>query len=477
MEALRNLQVAELVRTLRISDDGQRLDQNLPPTELVAGDIILLEPGQRVPADVRIIHCSSSTEVDNAALTGETIPEPRTASPEPSTVPAMEARCLAFFGTSVLKGTATCVVHATGDGTFLGQIANTMKKGSPRSSLEVQMESFVHLIAKVAGGVALCVLLANLLAPKLRTAPEILENCATALFTQVPEGLLPTVTFSLMIASSRMSRQQVIVKKLDAIESLGCASVFCSDKTGTLTTGEMTVQHVLVPDAAGASLFGALQLQAEVVRGDLRLQQLAAAALTNNSVQAGAGGAEVVGSPTEVAICRAAASMLGKPAREAVKFAAREDVVFEIPFNSENKWMLTVHRLREDSSFEVIVKGAPERVLQLCKANEKISGELRALMDKGLRVLALAARRLAPQDVPPKAEFQGACFNTCNFPVQDCDFLGFFAMEDPPRPGVSEAVQKSQAAGVKVVMVTGDHGDTAKAIALRLNILARRGAS
>eukprot|EP00439_Symbiodinium_sp_Y106_P070149 s548_g12.t1 len=313
------------------------------------------------------------------------------------------------------------------------------------------------------------------LAPKVRSAAEILENCATALFTQVPEGLLPTVTFSLMIASSRMSRQQVVVKKLDAIESLGCASVFCSDKTGTLTTGEMTVQHVLVPAAGGASLFSMQQLQAEVVRGDVRLQQLAAAALTNNGVQAssGAGAAQVVGSPTEVAICRAAATMLGKPLREAVTFPARKDVVFDIPFNSENKWMLTVHRLgSEDPSYEVILKGAPERVLELCAANEQIFSNLRSLMDRGLRILALAGRRLSAQDIPHNGEFQGGCLNSCNFPLQDCSFLGFFAMEDPPRPGVREAVEKAHTAGVKVVMVTGDHGDTAKAIAKRLNILS-----
>ncbi|OLP79721.1 Potassium-transporting ATPase alpha chain 2 [Symbiodinium microadriaticum] len=1038
MEALRNMQAAEFVRTTRMSDDGQRLDQEVPPTELVTGDIIFLEPGQRVPADVRIIHCSTGTEVDNAALTGETIPEPRSANAELPAVPATEARCLAFFGTSVLKGTATCVVCATGDGTFLGQIANTMKKGSPRSSLEVQMESFVHTIAKVAGGVAACVLLANLvpplnteavkarasppwvptaptssslaafactlnvlavgkkvlhrrnclrsllvrpcmaklpkqseplalsecehdkseplvhpvfvsemvphltssgrfelalipdpdfpdcqlsvvvrsgefhkgdpaflvvvgaqlpenlgkasgwdgllaesgfvvkpthfgrqylsnglllprslvedfapgdalldpqalttalkvegpptrfraqsfllevaglslsdifrfpteqllwvgfdgscyygsqstgaeesrptvlgqimqsaeklgwvraqpgsrtsrsqwaclsrvdagasarsfllttppllkpsanelpgpieaaralsselptsirihrallaprgahlrhthnvtreygyffplqwikgdieglreilqhftgnhcfanftelkkleglkkkiqrspqlqswahslqswkrsrrdanysadagaisslqvhgamraacertvlralvkkipgtrlacitvqgdgflynmvryiagsalavhsgklaattlqaalasflavdlsehlapatglvllrqyteeawisrrsqeaeasaedfmkqqllpriegawrLAPKVRSAAEILENCATALFTQVPEGLLPTVTFSLMIASSRMSRQQVVVKKLDAIESLGCASVFCSDKTGTLTTGEMTVQHVLVPAVGGATLFSMQQLQAEVVRGDVRLQQLASAALTNNSVQAssGTGNAQVVGSPTEVAICRAAATMLGKPLKEAVTFPPRKDVVFDIPFNSENKWMLTVHKLgSEDPCYEVIVKGAPERVLDLCTANEQIFSNLRSLMDRGLRVLALAGRRLSAQDIPRSGEFQGGCLASCNFPLQDCSFLGFFAMEDPPRLGVREAVEKAHSAGVKVVMVTGDHGDTAKAIAKRLNILS-----
>ncbi|CAJ1373836.1 unnamed protein product [Effrenium voratum] len=466
MEALRGLQVVEPVSAVRA-----RTSVNLEPEELVVGDIIYLKAGQRVPADVRILHCSNM-EVDNSALTGETLPEMRSHKAEPPSMPATEARCLAFFGTAVLKGTATCVVYATGDQTFLGRIASTMKNKPPRSSLEIQIEHFVHTIAMIAIGLASCVLFADLIAPRQRSAAEILENCATTLFTQVPEGLLPTVTFSLMIASRRMSRINVVVKKLDAIESLGCVSTFCSDKTGTLTTGVMQVQHILIPLKDKAALFSPDDLEAEAVKKDERLTALAVAGLRNNKAQVLPAAREVVGSPTEVAIFKAAAAMLGMTFQD----AEPEQAFFEIPFSSENKWMLTVHKLAhgEDYPFEVIVKGAPEKILDVCgehAASSSLQSSLSDLYGRGLRVLGLAQRRLFAAEVPDDQDFQGCEFSDCNFPVSGYDLLGFFAIEDPPRRGVKEAVAKCRDAGVKVVMVTGDHPSTAQAIAKKLSIM------
>ena len=288
-----------------------------------------------------------------------------------------------FSGTSVLKGSGTGVVYATGDETFLGQIAKTLKRLPPKSSLEIQIEHFVHTIALVALALTALVLLSDLLAPKLRSGSEMLENCATALFSQVPEGLLPTVTLSLMIASRRMANLQVVVKKLDAIESLGCVSVLCSDKTGTLTTGQMEVQAVVINDEL-------LEMRAEVEFSSCK--ELAKAALQNNTAVARDG--EVLGSPTEVAIFRAAARMLRMPVSE----AQMEAPVFEIPFHSENKWMLTVHKLKDQpETHEVIIKGAPEKILALC--GRSFEEKFTELMGKGLRLLALA-RRLLTQLAP-----------------------------------------------------------------------------
>lgn len=465
MEALRSLQVGESVQVTR-TDSGQRSDLSISPEELVTGDIIFLEAGCRIPADVRILHCSN-LEVDTSALTGETIPDMRTSKAEPATIVSTEARCLAFSGTLILKGSATCIVYATGDRTFLGQIANTMRRGPPKSSLEIQIQHFVHTIALVAVGITGCVLLCDLLAPKLRTASEVLENCTTALFSQVPEGLLPTVTLSLMIASKRMSRLQVVVKKLDAIESLGCVSTFCSDKTGTLTTGVMEVQEVLVPAGTEVLQVNAKELQGQGAAG---IQALARAGLLNNKAQVLSGPrdatCDVFGSPTEVAIFKAGAAMLGLSLRD----AAQEQACFEIPFNSENKWMLTVHR-RSDQEFpcNVIIKGAPEKILHVCNACINFDAQLRELMTRGLRVIGLASRKLTAEEVPDT--FEGVSLSDCNFPVSGFDLLGFFAIEDPPRDGVMEAVLKCKDAGVKVVMVTGDHPTTARAIAKRVSIL------
>ncbi|CAE8585381.1 unnamed protein product [Polarella glacialis] len=488
MEELGKLQSSEQVRIVRTSVDGERLEMLLEPRLLVVGDIMFLEAGHRVPADVRIVHCSEGMEVDNSALTGEAMPEPRSSRPEPATSPLLEARCMAFFGTSVLKGSATCVVHATGDATFIGQIAGSMKTATPKSSLEVQVNHFVHIIALLAVGVAVLVLFANLLAPKRRSASEVLENCATALFTQVPEGLLPTVTFSLMIASRKMAGCNVIVKKLDAIETLGCVTVFCSDKTGTLTTGVMTVQEIVVPRPdGGMDSLSMNDIKSGLANTDPRVVLAGRVGILSNGAQqscanASAGQSTITGSPTEVAIFLAAATALALGESESCIFRSSYASVFEIPFNSANKWMLTVHPWFSDGDisnannrFEIFMKGAPEQVLKLCNLQsnieEGIMQTLEKLMAQGRRVLCAARRLVNAAEVPPGDVFEGACFEDCNFPLSDFEFVCCFAIEDPPRPGVRDSVLKAQGAGVKVVMITGDHQDTAQAIASRIAIL------
>merc|ERR1719197_387827 len=184
-------------------------------------------------------------EVDNSALTGETMPEARKAYVASAETSPTEAVNLAFFGTTVLKGSATALVFATGDNTFLGKIAAGIKASRTKSTLELQVEHFVHIIAGVACFVGGLSVAANLASPVPRPFTEILMNSTSALFAQVPEGLLPTVTISLLIASREMASRKVLVRKLDGIETLGCVSVVCSDKTGTLTSGEMTAVKVL----------------------------------------------------------------------------------------------------------------------------------------------------------------------------------------------------------------------------------------
>merc|ERR1719305_1127321 len=187
------------------------LDVN--PVDLVPGDVIFVEAGKKLPADVRILHCTDGMEVDNSALTGESMPEPRSTKTEKAAVSPAEARNLAFFGTSIMKGNCAALVHATGDNTFLGKIAQGIKSSRVKSTLEIQIEHFVHVIAVVAIAIGLLSLVANLLSPVKRSPPDILQNSAAALFAQVPEGLLPTVTISLMIASDQMAKKHVLVRK------------------------------------------------------------------------------------------------------------------------------------------------------------------------------------------------------------------------------------------------------------------------
>mmetsp|Transcript_62122 Transcript_62122/g.133576 ORF Transcript_62122/g.133576 Transcript_62122/m.133576 type:complete len:1091 (+) Transcript_62122:133-3405(+) len=488
MESMQKMQAASKVPTVRIGSKGERLDLEIDPTHLVPGDIIFLEAGNRIPADIRMLYCTDGTEVDNSALTGESMPEPRHTKTEAASCAPTEARNLAFFGTTMLKGNATCVVHATGDSTFLGKIAQGIKSSRVKSTLEIQIEHFVHIIAVVAIVVGLLSLIANLMSPVRRSPADILQNSAAALFAQVPEGLLPTVTISLMIASDQMAKRNVLVRKIDAVETLGCVSVFCSDKTGTLTKGEMEVQDLAVPARAGPGGIAAEGLTL-VLRDKATgsfpkemKEKVALVALTgilNNGaeIKMEDGQQRWTGSPTEIAILKACTDVHG--GAEQVKNSKDKPTnnkLFEIPFNSENKWMLTVHGQPGKQGVFSIVKGAPDRVLKFCSVHNdaagmaKIEATMQDLMSQARRVLAIARREIAPGEIPSNG-FEGTGVADCNFPMKDFEFVGLYGIEDPPKDGVDIAVVKAQKAGVKVVMVTGDHPDTARAIATRINIL------
>jgi len=485
MEALQQIQDPEDVQAVRRTHDNNRLDVPLNPVYLVPGDIIFIEAGVRIPADVRILSCTEGMEVDNAAITGESKPIPRQAITEPPTMNVMDARNLAFFGTTVLKGTATCLVYATGDNTFIGKIAKSIKdadQNKAKSTLEVQIEHFIHIIGLVAIGVGALSFASNYLSPVHRTWVEILQNSSAALFAQVPEGLLPTVTISLMIAAEQMHRREVLVRKIDAIETLGCVSVLCSDKTGTLTKGEMEVQELVIPLKAG------IQNGTEIVRRNKRfptsdkeqkLENIAACGVLNNGAKISLkDGQEVVeGSPTEKAIFEGCAEVLGgNNAARALKARPENRLIFNIPFNSENKWMLTVHG-GGGSPATLILKGAPDRVLALCSVKEDpdamrgIERTMKELMSQARRVLCIAKKVLTPEELPANRKFEGTNSKDCNFVLEAFEFVGLYGIEDPPKQNVDTAVIRAQSAGVKVVMITGDHAETARAIASRINIL------
>jgi magnesium-transporting ATPase (P-type) len=546
MDAVSNMQSTQDVRVVRRDSMGRRLDLELNPELLVPGDILFLEAGMRVPADVRILHCTDGAEVDNSALTGESMPEARVACIERD-IPIMEARNVAFCATTVLKGNITCMVHSTGDSTFLGKIASGLKGARTHSTLEIQIEHFVHIVALVAIAVGLLSIGANILSPVARSTSSILNNSATALFAQVPEGLLPTVTISLMIASQQLSLRNVLVRKLDAVETLGCVNVICSDKTGTLTTGEMSAVTMIVPDGPdGANpsparrrtdtdpnqnplerlepLDGSSAESLDVssrVAGSFdasmtaawNFQSLSICGLLNKGAQISSAGQpqedatataalpgqrewtekwKATGSPTEVAILRAATENLGGLGG-AMQVRSEFGLVHEVPFNSDNKWMLTIHTHPKSAQtgrqYQMILKGAPERVLDKCtltpEEREEIDESLGELMSKGLRVLCFASRGLsgpqgaaaskAPTFIDADPGGTGGSSSGASYPMDGFKFVGLVGIEDPPKRGVAQAVMAAHAAGVRVTMVTGDHPDTAKAIASRINIVPQTG--
>jgi len=453
MESLQVMSNSPKVKVIR---DGQ--DQWVDAAELVPGDVIALEAGDKLPAGVRVIKCTEGAEVDNSALTGESVPEPRHTRPEGAAVPQLEAHNMAFLGTTMLKGRVTAMVIFTGDETALGGIAASINACRPRSSLEMQIEHFVHIIAMVAMGVGLLSCAANCMSPMKRSWARILENSATAFFAQVPEGLLPTVTISLMIAAGKMTKRQVLVRKIDAVETLGCVSILCSDKTGTLTTGSMALTD-LVP----------LPNFERTVTSQSKRLLIQCGILNNN-----ANGND--GSPTEVAILKGCAKMMEEETGRAVDVPTlrqKHRMVFEIPFNSENKWALSIHTIPgtedgDECEYRFVLKGAPEKVYPFCQGDSHVADlACSDLMRCGRRVLGFGSKTAK---LPKDFEFTGAEVEDVNFAFSGFNFVGIVGLEDPPKPGVKEAIEAIIRAGVRPVMVTGDHPTTATAIAARIAI-------
>lgn len=480
MNSLQQMQSLESVAVCR-----QGSLENISPEELLPGDVVLLEAGQRVPADIRILAMTDTVLVDNSALTGESIAEPRKSEPvgvdehDQPVVALVESNNVLFSGTSVVEGRLLGVVFAVGDSTLLGKIAKGVQLARPRSSLEVQIEHFVHLIAVTATCTGLLSLVANLLSPQKLSMEKVLLNSSTAFFCFVPEGLMPTVTFSLMISSRQMAKRKVLVRKIDAVETLGCVSVLCSDKTGTLTSGKMTMTDLAVMDPRSSSL-KKLSIQAAQEESDETLQKLAQGGLLNSNAKQHVQSLEFLGSPTEVAIVSACNLIVGRPLEE-VRRATPQ--IYEIPFSSATKWMLTAHDAQaggssasspDSSPVRLLVKGAPEFVVSCCSLSseqvEEITGCYEEFMSHGKRVLCVAECDFS---APPGFEFQGSSPQDANFPLCGYTFLGVFAIEDPPKDGVKESIASLQDAGCQTIMVTGDHPSTAKAIARRIGILGR----
>jgi len=480
MEALQKLQKADKVKAVRRDSNGKRKDVELDPVDLVPGDIIYIMSGDRIPADCRVLQCSDGLEVDNSALTGEALAQPR--DNLKSDGAPTEASNLCFFGTTVLQGTCTCMVHSTGDQTFMGKINTALKTARDRekSTLEIQIEHFIHIIAFVAILVGAASLAANLSSDTKRTSGQILQNSAAALFAQVPEGLLPTVTISLMVAANIMAQKHCQIRKIDAVETLGCVSVFCSDKTGTLTTGEMTIEELVVPNGSGSVKILKRDIKTREFEINEELDTVKKCGLCCNGGTAkwDAEHEQIIwsGNASDQAILKGSsklnfedASSPQKVAQHTIEYQKKNrEFYWDIPFNSTNKWMLTITGAASDNQVLLTLKGAPDQIMGFL--NNKcdvaaISAEQSKLMAEAKRVLMVACKK-----IPKQGEFTGKTAKDVNFDMNGLDFVALYGIEDPPKKGVKQAVARAKAAHVKVVMITGDHAETAKAIARRIGI-------
>jgi len=455
----------------RVRRDGHEV--KVDAADLVPGDVIILNGGDRVPADARLIK-SGNLRTDESALTGESVPVEKSSGAVAVDAPLAERPSMLYLGTTIAAGHAIAVVTATGSQTELGRIGKLVAEAPDESTpLETRLAQLGHRLVYVVLVIAAVVMVTGWLrGDGLWLMAEVAISLAVA---AVPEGLPAVTTLILALGVLRMARQNAIVRRLQAVETLGSTSIICADKTGTLTQNRMTVREYYL--AEGRRIVpGDSQAQQE---GDESLVRTIRATVLCNEAALTAD-SRAIGDPTETALLVAATEMDVDVSR----LRAEYPKIIEIPFDTSMKRMITVHR-GPTGTYLVALKGAPAVVLDACtKYLDSVSNEAplddegRArflavndeMADRALRVLALAeksldaiADQLTLEAIPAlesKAHLEGGY-----------TFLGFVGMIDPPRPEVPEAIEQARAAGIRVVMLTGDQVNTARAIAreLRLN--------
>ncbi|MCU0828865.1 MAG: HAD-IC family P-type ATPase [Tabrizicola sp.] len=422
--------------------DGQRV--SLAGEALVPGDIVLLEAGDRVPADLRLVE-AHGLAAQEAALTGESVPVEKDAHPAARDAPLGDRHSMLWSGTLVTQGSARGLVVATGTATEIGRIGGLLAGVADLTTpLVEQMNRFGRWLSGVILLVAALALIWGYVAEHLPFRELFMAVVGMAV-AAIPEGLPAVMTITLAIGAQAMARRQAIVRRLPAIEAIGAVSVICTDKTGTLTRNEMMVVAVETPEGS-FTVSGAGYAPKGRIRpaGDLSALARAAARCNDSGLRSADGNWHVDGDPMEGALLAFAGKVKGNHS------AARRDV---IPFDSRHRFMAVL-----SDDFVLHVKGAPERVLAMCAGIDASLWHHRAdhLARRGLRVLALAegaASRL-DRNAPPKG----------------LRFLGLLGLIDPPRPEAVAAVAECRAAGIAVKMITGDHAGTAAAIAREIGL-------
>merc|ERR1719285_349956 len=452
--------------------------------DLTLGDIVEIKFGDRCPADLRILE-ARGLKVDNSSLTGES--EPQARSPEFTHENPLETRNLAFFSTNAVEGTCVGMVVNIGDNTVMGRIAGLASglEGG-QTPIAKEIEHFIHIITAVAVflGVSFFII-AFILGYNWLDAVIFLIGIIVA---NVPEGLLATVTVCLTLTAKRMAAKNCLVKNLEAVETLGSASCICSDKTGTLTQNRMTVAHMWFDNKIVEADTSEDQSGSSFDKNAAGWKTLERVACLCNRAEFKGGQndvsilkREVNGDASEAAILKCTELSKGN----VMDYRARNKKVCEIPFNSTNKFQVSVHEQEDksDSRYLLVMKGAPERILQRC-TSIVIDGTERVMTQEwknafesaymelgglGERVLGFCDF-LLPEDKYPR----GYPFDPDeeNFPLEGLRFVGLMSMIDPPRAAVPDAVVKCRSAGIKVIMVTGDHPITAKAIARSVGIIS-----
>jgi Ca2+-transporting ATPase len=474
IEALKRLSSQESV----VIREGRK--KCIPSRDLVPGDIVLLEQGTKVPADIRLLDISD-LQIDEATITGESSPVSKSVQACRSTVLA-ERKNMAWMGTIVTYGRGTGVVADTGMSTEMGRIAHTVQEaGEEQTPLQKKLDTFGKKLGLIILAICGIVVVTGI----LRGNP-IIEMIITGIalaVAAVPEGLPAVVTITLALGIHKLSKKNAIIRKLPAVEALGSTTVICSDKTGTLTKNEMTVRKIWHLGGAisvtgdGYKPEGKFLINGKETSPDKTLQLiLRTAALCNNAeLENNQGMFKIVGDPTEGALIVAAK----KAGLTWSDFPRKR----EITFTSERKLMTTIHSTPEKKTI-ACSKGAPEKILAICtsvysngKARKMTPGDRKKILEQNqsltgeaLRTLGIAYKEMKASDKDPHGG-RKASKDSPSICETGLTFLGLVGMIDPPRDGVKEDIETCRKAGIKVVMITGDHMNTAQAIARELTIL------
>ncbi|KAJ2521216.1 hypothetical protein GGI11_002079 [Coemansia sp. RSA 2049] len=449
---------------------------------LVAGDVVFLRMGDKIPADCYVFS-ASDLKVDNSSLTGESEPQERQAGNTMRN--PLEATNMVFSGTLVISGEAYAIVVRTGDNTVLGQIAGmTAGEEKAQSPLNHEIAMYVRIIASVAIFTGAVFFIAGMCLYK--DFPFAINFAIGTFVAWVPEGLPATVTMLLTIAAKRMAAENVLVKDLQGVETLGAITLLATDKTGTLTRNQMTVTNIWANGRLYSSTRGHNDMGEPITNADASgVREIIAISTLCRSVKFDRTDVPVekrqlLGDATESGLVRFAGARIGSDFDEMLP---RHPKVFEVPFNSANKWMLSVHRLAHaEGPLTLLIKGAPERILRLCAtiihgdAFVPLTDEHRKQYDetyeymasRGHRVLAFAQLQLDGSEYPEDYVFSK---KTQNYPAGGYTFVGLASLEDPPKHGVREAIGRCRSAGIQVMMVTGDHPLTAEAIGRKINLV------
>ena len=487
-EALKSM-LASYARVIRDGKEVQILTD-----ELVPGDVMLITEGEKISADARLIE-ASDLQVNQSALTGESNPVRKFSDAiHRNDLTNLEIANLIFTGSTVSSGSGKAVVFKTGMDTELGKIAGlTQNVTDEQSPLQKELNRLTKQISIIALTFGFIFFVLAVFFVKDPVAESFIFALGM-IVAFIPEGLLPTVTLALARGVQRMVKKNALVKNLSSVETLGCTTVICTDKTGTLTQNEMTVNHLWLPDKELEVTGTGYAPKGEIIDGDHKITSktnpdvnllLTAASLCSNARILPPDEKNprytVLGDPTEACL----GVVAEKAGLKLENIQNEQPRIRELHFDSRRKRMTTIHQLNKPihgKNRVAYTKGAPKELIELCE-NVLINGQIQPITDdmkkkamtandsyarQGLRVLAVAVRYLGldDQDIPTSLSAY-----TPEIIEQKMTFIGLVVMADPPRPEVKEAVQKCHQAGIRIVMITGDYGLTAESIAKRIGIV------